>query len=286
MRTITQQELTEILELHKKWLNNESGGVRADLSYSDLSGSDLRDSNLRYSNLRNSNLRNSDLRDSNLRYSDLSYSDLSNSNLRGSDLINSDLRGSDLSGSNLRNSDLRGSDLSNSDLRDSNLRYSDLSYSDLSNSNLRGSDLSGSNLRNSDLRGSDLSNSDLNRANLTNIKINENTTGLTNLCPDGSFVAWKKLRGGVIAKLLIPEHAKRSNATTLKCRSSEAKVLQILEKENDTWIEIEKGVSQHDSEFIYEVGKIVKVDNFDEDRWNECSTGIHFFIDRRIAEKY
>jgi uncharacterized protein YjbI with pentapeptide repeats len=241
MRTITQQELTEILELHKKWLNNESGGVRADLSYSDLSGSDLRDSNLRYSNLRNSNLRNSDLRDSNLRYSDLSYSDLSNSNLRGSDLINSDLRGSDLSGSNLRNSDLRGSDLSNSDL---------------------------------------------NRANLTNIKINENTTGLTNLCPDGSFVAWKKLRGGVIAKLLIPEHAKRSNATTLKCRSSEAKVLQILEKENDTWIEIEKGVSQHDSEFIYEVGKIVKVDNFDEDRWNECSTGIHFFIDRRIAEKY
>ena len=152
-------------------------------------------------------------------------------------------------------------------------------------------DLSGSNLRHSDLRGSDLRHSDLSGsnlrgANLTNITFNENTTGLTNLCPDGEFIAWKKLQGNVIAKLLIPDHAKRSNATTLKCRASEAQVLQILRKENDEWVEIEKGISRHDSKFVYEVGKTVKVDNFDEDRWNECSTGIHFFIDRQLAEQY
>ena len=34
------------------------------------------------------------------------------------------------------------------------------------------------------------------------------------------------------------------------------------------------------------VGKIVKVDDFDDNRFNECSTGIHFFIAREMAVKY
>ena len=37
--------------------------------------------------------------------------------------------------------------------------------------------------------------------------------------------------------------------------------------------------------FIYRVGKEVKVKDFDENRWNECSTGIHFFITREEAER-
>ena len=39
-----ENRLKEILDLHKKWLNDEKGGERADLS-----GSDLRGSNLDYS---------------------------------------------------------------------------------------------------------------------------------------------------------------------------------------------------------------------------------------------
>ena len=34
-------DLKQILELHKKWLNNEDGGERADLSGAYLSGADL-----------------------------------------------------------------------------------------------------------------------------------------------------------------------------------------------------------------------------------------------------
>ena len=34
-------DLKQILELHKKWLNNEDGGKRADLRGADLSGADL-----------------------------------------------------------------------------------------------------------------------------------------------------------------------------------------------------------------------------------------------------
>ena len=44
--------------------------------------------------------------------------------------------------------------------------------------------------------------------------------------------------------------------------------------------------SDYDNSFIYKIGEIVSVDDFYEDRWNECSTGIHFFINRQEAVDY
>lgn len=128
---------------------------------------------------------------------------------------------------------------------------------------------SGADLRRADLRGADLS----------DIKINEVTFGITINCPEeGSFIAFKKCQGKIV-KLMIPEDAKRSSATSYKCRCSKAKVL-----------EIEGGInfikSDYDSSFSYMVGEIIEVSNFDEDRWNECSTGIHFFMSREMAKQY
>jgi len=97
-------------------------------------------------------------------------------------------------------------------------------------------------------------------------------------------VAWKKA-GGKLVKLLITDDAKRSSGTTLKCRCSKAKVLGIenLDGTDSGLTEIK---SNYDENFVYRVGEIVEVDNFDEDRFNECSTGIHFFIAREMAVKY
>ena len=167
------------------------------------------------------------------------------------------------------------------DLRGANLRRADLRRADL-----RGANLSGANLRGANLRGANLRGANLSGAELDNVIANENTIGYFPLCPDGEFIAWKKLAKGEIAKLKIPEHAKRSSATTLKCRSSEAIVLAIYEKVKDEWVNVYCGYSIHKNVFKYEVGETVKVDNFDEDRWNECSRGIHFFISREMAEQY
>jgi uncharacterized protein YjbI with pentapeptide repeats len=257
---------------------------RINLIYSDLSNSDLSNSNLSCSDLRGSNLSCSDLRGSNLSGSDLSGSDLRGSDLRGSDLSgsdlsNSNLRNSNLRNSNLRGSDLRGSNLSCSDLRGSDLRGSDLSGSDLRNSNLRNSNLRGSDLSNSNLRGSDLSGSDLSGSNFS-----ESTPFLLSQCPsEGSFIAWKKANG-LIIKLKVTENSKRSSATTLKCRCSEAEVLEIQNIDGSI-CDIKSISSNYISSFIYEVGKIVSVPDFDEDRFNECSAGIHFFISREMAVK-
>lgn len=194
----------------------------------------------------------------------LSYTDLSNI-----DLSDADLRYVDLSNSNLNNTDLRCANLSNANLR----------HTDLSNTNLRHTDLS-----NADLSYSNLSNADLRYANLSNIKINYRTLGYHLACPEeGSFIGYKKANKHLI-KLLILEDSKRSSATTLKCRCDKAKVLSITNIK--TGKEISEIASDYDKNFIYKVGKIVEVKDFDEDRWNVCSTGIHFFINKESAINY
>jgi uncharacterized protein YjbI with pentapeptide repeats len=51
MKTITKEELQDVLKSHKDWLNGIDGGVRADLSYTDLSGANLYKANLYKANL-------------------------------------------------------------------------------------------------------------------------------------------------------------------------------------------------------------------------------------------
>ena len=48
----------------------------------------------------------------------------------------------------------------------------------------------------------------------------------------------------------------------------------------------EVGVSKYDSTFTYKTGQWVRADKWDENRWEECSGGIHFFLTRIEAENY
>ena len=83
---MTQDEIKLILDKHKKWLNDEEGGERADLRYADLCDADLRDADLR-----GADLRGADLRNANLRYADLRDADLCDAVLRGADLRDANL---------------------------------------------------------------------------------------------------------------------------------------------------------------------------------------------------
>ena len=236
----------------------------------DLNGANLRNADLSYADLRNADLSDADLRNAKLR-----YADLRNAKLGDSGLSNVKLRYADLSGSDLRYADLSNSKLSNADLRHADLRNADLSDADLRNAKLRYADL-----RNANLSGADLRN-----ANLSNIDVSEKTAFILPQCPsEGSFVAWKK-EGDMIVKLLVTEDAKRSSATTLKCRCSKARVLRI-ENIDGRESKLQEVASSYDENFVYRVGETVEVDNFDDDRWNECSRGIHFFIAREMAVKY
>ena len=157
---------------------------------------------------------------------------------------------------------------------DSDETKADLRGADLSQANLRGADLS-----QADLIGANLSRADLRGADLTNVMANYATTGYYLTCPEeGSFIGFKKTREGMV-KLEVTADALRSSATTRKCRCSKAKVLELPEG-------VTEAHSGHDNSFIYRLGEIVEVKDFNTDRWNECSSGIHFFMTRAEAETW
>ena len=175
-------------------------------------------------------------------------------------------------------------DLMGTDLGYVELRWVDLSYAELMGANLSNANLSNANLSDVNLKNANLKNTDLTNADLTGIKTNIHTIGYNLACPEkGSFIGYKKANGYII-ELLILENAKRSSATTYKCRCDKAKVLDI--EDAYTGKKIEKTKSDYDPEFIYRVGEIITVDDFDDNRWNECSTGIHFFMNKDNALNY
>ena len=197
---MNQEELNSILDLHRKWLYNEPGGQRANLSGADLSGA----------------------------------------NLSGANLYRANLSGANLSGANLS-----------------------------------GADLSGANLYRANLSGAN---------NVSALAIAQ-----TVICPEGAIIGWKEVYADdgtkLIAKLLIPGDAERSNATGRKCRASKAQVLSI--EHLDEMPFDGKAHSGYDERFIYEVGKtVIPTERFDDNRWEECAPGIHFFLTREEAVDY
>ena len=202
---------------------------------------------------------------------DLEYADLDGADLGDANLSGADLRGADLKSANLWYADLRGADL-----RDASLGCADLGYADLG-----GADLSGADLRDADLRGADLRGANLWSTDLSCVK----NIFFPMACPEkGSFIAFKKA-GCYIIELFIPSNAKRCSATSRKCRCSKAKVISITTPSGDK-TNITEVHSNYDPNFIYKLGEYVEVKNFDDNRWNECSTGIHFFITRQEAVNY
>nr|DAR05074.1 MAG TPA: pentapeptide repeat protein [Caudoviricetes sp.] len=195
-----------------------------------------------------------------------------------------DLHGADLHGADLCGADLCGADLRDADLRGANLCGANLCGADLCGAYLCGADLYDANLRGADLRDADLCGADLRGANLRGVRYNEQTAYYAMQCPEkGAYIGYKKAEGKIV-ELEIQADAKRSSATTRKCRASKAKVLSITSIDGKEHFEEAK--SSRDQSFVYRVGKTVEVKDFDEDRWRECSTGIHHFITREEAAMY
>ena len=260
MYGITTERFNDILAKHAEWVNSHGvKGVRADLWCADLRGADLRGADLRGACLWSASLWNA--------------------NLSGANLGDADLRDANLESANLSGADLRGADLNDADL----------TYTDLKSANLWGADLWCADLRGADLRGADLRYANLESANLSGADLCDAKINFHIACPEkGSFIAFKKAGNNYnnyIVELLIPEDARRCSATSKKCRCDKAKVLSIT-KIDGTSDGVDTVYSIYDETFAYKIGETVEVKNFDDNRWNECSTGIHFFLTRQEAVEY
>jgi len=168
--------------------------------------------------------------------------------------------------------DSQGKQGERADLREANLREVNLRGADLQEANLRVANLQGANLQ-----GADLREADLRGANLLDVRYNYLTIGLAP-APEGKLIGWGK-KNGVLVKLRIPADARRSCATTAKMRAEYAEVLDVIGAE-------EVVTERKGHKVVYRKGEIVRCHEWDEDRWNECSGGIHFFLDRQMAEEW
>ena len=206
------------------------------------------------------------------------------------------LRDADLSCADLSCADLRGANLHDANLYDANLSCADLSCADLRGANLHDANLydanlSCANLSCADLRGANLSCANLSCADLSCANLSELTIAQTSIIPDdGDIIGWKKTyadnKTPIIVKLLIPADAQRSNGTGRKCRASKARVLDLQDMQGNSLPPDTTAYSGHDTDFTYKKGETVSVADFDTNRWNECASGIHFFITRIEAAEY
>jgi hypothetical protein len=175
---------------------------------------------------------------------------------------------------NLARANLADANLADANLADANLADANLAHANLAHANLARANLADANLAHANLADANLA-----HANLADAKdLPPLAAAMTCILPEGDLIGWKKCRNGVLVKVKIPAAAKRSNATGRKCRAEYVEVLEV--------IGAEIGISQHDRKTKYRAGETVRCESFDENRWEECAGGIHFFITREEAENY
>jgi hypothetical protein len=181
---------------------------------------------------------------------------------------------------NLSGAELSGANLSRANLSGANLSRANLSGANLYGANLSGANLYGANLSGANLSCAELSGAELSGANLAEVKDKDLIVARTQICPtEGAFVGWKKLKNGIIAKLVIAHDAQRLNAIgSRKCRASKVFVHEMFGAK--------EAYDSHTGKLLYKEGIDVEPDSFDDSVQVECSHGIHFFMTRIEAESY
>ena len=210
---------------------------------------------------------------------------LSDEHLDGLNLDGASLDGASLDGASLVRASLDGASLVRASLNGASLDGASLVGASLYGASLDGASLDGASLVGASLYRASLDGASLDGASLDGVKINECTSFYDLQCPEeGDFIAFKKA-SGLIVKLRIPAEARRSSATSRKCRAEFADVLEILNTDK-TKADVTEVASNYNCEVIYEVGERVTADSWDDNRWNECSHGIHFFMTFAEAVRY
>lgn len=201
---------------------------------------------------------------------DLTDMDLSNIEFLLCSFQNTILNGVNFENSSVENTLFDGCPMRRANFKNAFMRTASFRYCDMRECNIEGANLFGAVLE---------------FANLEGIISNEDTQWFRLRCPEtGAFLAYKKCVNDRLVQLLVPADAKRTSATMPSCRCNKAKVLTI--KSFDYTERFDEAWSLVDENFVYRVGQWVEVKDFNEDRWQDSTTGIHFWLTREEAKAY
>ena len=130
-----------------------------------------------------------------------------------------------------------------------------------------------------DLRSANLYGADLYGADLSGADLDEKEHIRKGIVVQNKLTGWKKCQNGVLVKLEIPKGAFVFCINGSKCRTNVAKIVKI--EGGDGKI----AISSYDKNFVYKLGKTIRIDDFDCIYNVECSTGIHFFRTKKEASE-
>lgn len=204
--------------------------------------------------------------------------------IRDMDLSGMDLSGIDFSLSSFQNTVLDGVNFAGSSVENVLFDGCSMQGSVFQNANMVTASFRYCDMQKCDIRGADLFGAALEHANLKGIISDEDTQWFRLYCPEeGAFLGYKKCFDDRLVQLLIPADAKRTSATRASCRCNKAKVLTI--KSLDFAENFDEAWSLINEDFVYRRGEWVEVKDFNEDRWQESTTGIHFWLTREEANR-
>lgn len=304
--SVSCKQLALLIERHQHYINKDCEGWEhmclqednLDLSNKNFEGVNLTGAILRFCDLRNCNFRLANLSGTKFINSSFDNSNLSEANLSHSELVNVSFRDAYLRDADFQCCKMLDGDCTNAYFCSANFDNSSCKCTNFTNANLYISSFI-----NADLIGANFTNAVIDRRCLTYKWYNANLQKAINppyipmACPpSGAFIGWKMVAGEdldyYVIKLQIPEEARRCSATTRKCRCDKALVLGAYKIGVNNLLEVNEGKfhslvhSQISKPCTYEIGKMVYPDDFTEDRYCECSHGIHFFMDKYDAIHY
>lgn len=268
-KQLTHKEFDAIVSKHQAWLKNELKGKCAHFKDVSISGFELKNIDLSHATFDNVTMR---------------YVCVDNVKFDSVDFLECNLHGTSFTDCTFKNADLGKNEFEDGD-------FTDCDFTDtvVNNANFQDVYFTNVNFAGTHAHGTDFRNAEFNNCKLDTLRYDECTAGFALACPEtGAFTAYKKAHlynhDNCVVKLEVPADALRSSATTRKCRVSKAKVVAIYDMSGNS---IQKNAySSHAKSFVYRIGKMVEVKNFDKNRWNECAPGIHCFITKREAELY
>lgn len=228
------------------------------------------------------NFAGADLKNINLNDVDLTAVNFCEANLEDSSFNNACIHSAYFGFANLESVDFIEADLSGSNFAEAIITYTNFTAAKLNYVSFNGSIIKCSTFKYADLLDVDFKNACLKTVRLCDAI---NIPFIPSYLPVGEFIGWKKCQSKII-KLKILEDSKRSRGLSDKCRCDKALVLGFETFDGTPITDITEIVNTNYAECHYKVGEIVYADGWDDNRWNECSNGIHFFIDRQSAVEY
>ena len=178
-REISEDELKQILEDHKKWLESDGKeGERADFSLKNTQKAILDGVNFEKVELRNANLKYASLVKANLRKANLSESNLEYAKLKDANLQKTILDGANLQETNFFKANMQKADLSNANLKNAFLNRANLNKAEFYKANMYKATFLRANLHKAILSESKMHKANLGKANIQNTEL-EGIEGLS-----------------------------------------------------------------------------------------------------------